>query len=63
MRPGAEDIHQSFRGDAQLRHLKVSACKARLAESYGVPEGAPATTHENASGDEAVRSMAGSTVE
>ena len=31
--------------------------------SYGVPDGAPAICQANASGDEAVRSIAGSTVE
>jgi len=30
---------------------------------YGVPDGAPAICHENAKNDEAVRSIAGSTVE
>lgn len=30
---------------------------------YGVPDGAPAITHENARNEEAVKSMAGSTVE
>ena len=30
---------------------------------YGVPDGAPAICHENARNDEAVRSIAGSTVE
>ena len=30
---------------------------------YGVPDGAPANCHANASGDDAVRSIAGSTVE
>jgi hypothetical protein len=30
---------------------------------YGVPEGAPAICHENAKKDDAVKSIAGSTVE
>jgi hypothetical protein len=35
----------------------------RIIYLYGVPEGAPAICHANASGDEAVKSIAGSTVE
>src|SRR5258708_28180667 len=37
-------------------------CRSTQAR-YGVPEGAPAISHENPRNDDAVRSMAGSTVE
>ena len=41
----------------------TSFCSSPRTEPYGVPEGAPAICQENARNEEAVKSMAGSTVE
>jgi len=38
------------------------AILSAVADPYGVPDGAPATCHEKATGEDALRSVAGSTV-
>jgi hypothetical protein len=43
--------------------MKIVPGKKKSNSGYGVPEGIPAICHENARNDDAVKSIAGSTVE
>ena len=47
----------------QYKAPEAHGLKELAKNNYGVPEGAPAICHENARNEDAVKSIAGSTVE